>query len=347
MSPRRSTWTLALAAALTAGAAHGDDRATAQQLFTEGKALMAAGKVADACPKFAAAADLSATAGVRLNLGDCLDKLGRTASAWTRYGEALSLAEKTGDAAAAGLARNRLDALKPRLSYLVVKVAPDSAAAELTIERDGQPVQQPAWGTPVPVDPGAHEVKATAAGRAPWTMTVSVTTTGEQVVTVPVLAPVTANAGPASSSSSSASPGGPDTSAATWGAAPEEPQRSGLFSGTGGSQRVLAVAGAALGVAGLAVGSYFGATMLARKSDYQKNQGPNGACLNPDCQTASHDAISAGNVATVAFIAGGVLLGAGAVLWLTAPRESSSAPAVALAPLVAPSGAGIGATGSW
>jgi hypothetical protein len=343
MSRARIAYAVALAATLTAGGARGDDRANAQQFFNEGKALMAAGKFADACPKFAAAADLSATAGVRLNLGDCYDKLGRTASAWTRYGEALALAEKAGDASAADLARNRLAALKPKLSYLEVRVPPESALSELEVDRDGDKVQQAAWGTPVPVDPGDHAVKATAPGRAPWATTVSVTQAGNQVVTVPVLAPGTATA------VSTASPGAPEQgSAAGAGAGDvETPQRSGLFTGPGGTQRVLALTSATVGVAGIAVGSYFGATMLARKSDYQKNQGPSGNCLNPECQTASHDAVAAGNVATVAFIAGGVALGAGAVLWVTAPRASNAASGIAVAPVVGPQAAGIAATGTW
>jgi hypothetical protein len=347
MSRVRIAYWVALAATLTAGVARGDDGKTtpsaAQQLFSEGKALAAAGKFADACPKFAAAADLSATAGVRLNLGDCYDKLGRTASAWTRYGEALALAQKSGDAAAADLARSRLAALKPRLSYLEVRVPPESAVSELAVDRDGDNVQQAAWGTPVPVDPGNHAVRATAPGRTAWTTTVSVKEPGEHVATVPVLPPATTTA------AATAPPGLPEpaSTAGVGASEPETPQRSGWFTGPGGTQRVLAVTSGVLGVAGIAVGSYFGATMLARKSDYQRNQDATGKCIDPECQTASHDAVSAGNVATVAFIAGGVALGAGTVLWLTAPKESNAARGIAVAPLLGPQGAGIAATGRW
>jgi len=41
------------ASALGAGSAKADDRATAQELFTQGKALIAAGDVPQACSKLA------------------------------------------------------------------------------------------------------------------------------------------------------------------------------------------------------------------------------------------------------------------------------------------------------
>jgi hypothetical protein len=345
MSLRRIALTATLAAALSSASARADDKATAQQLFQEGKTLMAAGKVADACPKFASAAELSPTPGVRLNLGDCYDKLGRTASAWAKYDEARALAERASDAAAADLARSRLAAVKPRLSYLAVKVSPDAAAiAGLEIARDGDSVPQSSWGTSLPVDPGDHQVKATAPGRAPWATTVSVTAPGEQVVMIPVLASAAESAGagkvPASFDQGS-------TPAVSGGSDAEAQPRSRLFSGVGGTQRTLAVVGAGVGVVGLGIGSYFGAQMLSKKSEYQKHQDSAGNCIDLQCQTASHDAASAGDVATVAFVAGGVLVATGAVLWLTAPRASGAAPAVALVPMSGPGGAGFGATGTW
>lgn len=143
---------LCLATSVT-GTARGDDLATAQQLFAQGKELMAAGKVAEACAKFAGAADSSPTAGVRLNLGECYEKLGRTASAYTRYVEAETIADRVGDASAANLARGREAALKPTLSYLAVVVTGEAAkVAGLEVNRDGQRVPDAAWGTPVPVD---------------------------------------------------------------------------------------------------------------------------------------------------------------------------------------------------
>jgi serine/threonine-protein kinase len=301
---------------------------------------MVSGKYVEACSKFQAAADLSATPGVRLNLGDCYEKLGRMASAASKYEEALALAGRAGDAPAADLARSRLAAIKPRFSYIHLTVAPDAVVDGLEIERDGAKVPQTAWGTALLVDPGDHEIRATAPGRTPWSKTVSVTTAGQQDVTIPVLPAAAPAAHGAPSEQVSPGQGWQSTKLST-------PEHADLPSGAGGMQRTFAVVSAALGVVGFGVGGYFGSVMLSRKSDYQQHQDPTGKCKDLECQTASHDAAAAGNVATVGFIAGGVLVAAGAALWLTAPRTSHAAPSVALVPLVGPAGAGVGTTGSW
>ncbi|HEX8793092.1 MAG TPA: hypothetical protein VF765_19240, partial [Polyangiaceae bacterium] len=104
-------------APLWTGGARADDRAAAQLLFDQGKELMAAGKTADACPKFEASAQLSHTPGVRLNLVDCWAAIGRTASAWAMAAEAIDLAERQGDQVAATAARQRHEALQKQLTY--------------------------------------------------------------------------------------------------------------------------------------------------------------------------------------------------------------------------------------
>jgi hypothetical protein len=339
----RITLAAALVAILTATGARADDRAAALRLFQEGKALMTAGKFADACPKFAQAADLSPTPGVRLNLGDCYDKLGRTASASTAYDTALAIADRSGDKPAADLARSRLAAVKPRLSYLAVRVPPEATLPGLEVLRDGEKLPQDAWGTPLAVDPGNHEVTATAPGRQKWGTSVSVVGSGEQGVTVPPLEPVRDTQASASGSAT------PEASrpAPAMGTTEKAAHGSGPLAGAGGTQRTIAVVGAGLGVVGLAVGAAFGAVMLSRKSDYQQHEDASGQCRDLECQTASHDAANAGNVATVALLAGSALFVAGATLWFTAPKEASSSPAVALLPIVGPGGGGFAAAGQW
>lgn len=92
------------------------------------------------------------------------------------------------------------------------------------------------------------------------------------------------------------------------------------------------VAGGA-GVVGLGVGTVFGLVALSKKSAAQT------AC--PDrCATSTgvtdwNDARSAGNLSTVGFVAGGVLVAAGVVLWLATPPargEAGAGVAVGIAP---------------
>lgn len=302
---------------LYAPAARADDRATAQQLFQQGKDLMAAGSYEQACAKFDAAADLSQTVGVRLNLADCYLKLGKTASAWIEYDDALTLAERSGDTAATNLARTRQAQLKPSLSYMTVVVS--AATADMEVTRDGQKVPQAAWGVAVPVNPGDHEIRASAPGRKAWSGKVSVAGAGGSVnVAVPALeqdSSPPAGATPAGAASAETAPAA----------------GTGLFSGPGGTQRTVAVVSAGLGVAGLAVGTIFGVEMLSKQNDYKQHENTaTGRCLDLQCQTLSQDAVQAGNVATVGFIAGGVLAATGVVLWLTAHKASKAE--VVLAP---------------
>ncbi len=77
----RVYWLVSLVSAAPAHA-QAEDRAAARALFDEGRQLMAAERYDAACPKFEAARKLAQSTGVLLNLGECYERLGRTASAW-------------------------------------------------------------------------------------------------------------------------------------------------------------------------------------------------------------------------------------------------------------------------
>lgn len=187
--PRRITLAAALigAAAIVAPApaahAQAEDQAAARALFAEGRALMKAGQYANACPKLEAARKLFTSAGILLNLADCHEKIGRTASAWTEFGEAAAVAKRTNRDDDAEEATRRQAALEPSLPHLTIRVA--HAVPGLGVKRDGAPIAPAAWGAALPVDPGAHEIRAEAAGFEPWTGSATVSTAG-QVVTVDV-----------------------------------------------------------------------------------------------------------------------------------------------------------------
>ncbi len=167
--------------------AQAEDQAGARAVFTEGKRLMKAGKYAEACPKLEAAQKLYSSAGILLNLGDCYEKSGRTASAWTRFGEAASVATRSNRSDDADEARRRQEALEPALVRLVIRVP--SRVPGLVVARDGVTLDEAIWDTTLPVDPGDHLVRAEAPGYEPWSTSVSVTRRGDTVtVKVPKLA---------------------------------------------------------------------------------------------------------------------------------------------------------------
>jgi hypothetical protein len=296
---------------------------------------MAAGKVAQACPKFAAAAQLSETAGVRLNLADCYAKLGRTASAWAKADEALTFAERAGDSAAAGLARDQMASLKPSLSYPTITVSRESPPQALEVALDGQKIPDAVWGTPFPVDPGVHEVTASAPRRKPWSTKTTVMEAGARSsVSVPTLE---------AERTEEASPPHAALQASTPRASSDAVSGGGWSRGTA---HVLALVSGGAGLAALAVGVGFGVDAIAKKSEYQQHQ-VNGRCIDEQCVSFSTEAVNAASVSTIGVVVGGLLAAGGAVLWLTAPGRDSEGRTAAIVPLVGPQGVGAGLTGSW
>src|SRR5258706_15138092 len=65
------------------------DPATADALFRQGRQAMEAKNYADACQKFAESQKLDPAAGTAMNLATCEEKLGKLASAWQHWKEAL------------------------------------------------------------------------------------------------------------------------------------------------------------------------------------------------------------------------------------------------------------------
>ena len=90
-----------------------DTTAAAHALFDEGKKLVEKGDFAGACPKFRASLDLEVKLGTRLALATCLEKIGRTASAWAEFRDAAATprADRTVLLAATLVAQTALDLL--------------------------------------------------------------------------------------------------------------------------------------------------------------------------------------------------------------------------------------------
>ena len=330
--PLRPSAVLALvvsAGCLLSAPARADDRATAQRLFEEGQVLFKEGKTAEACAKFEGASGLVASPGVRLNLARCFEKLGRTASAWTKYDEALAAAERAGDRAAAAAARQGRASVEPRLTKIVITFVDAGASRGVDIARDGETLPASIVGSEVPVDPGEHEVTARAAGYKPWSTRVNAAGEGSTVrVSIPALErdapPPAAATGPATA---------PEA------AAPDAPTAA-------GPSRTLAIAGiatAGVGIVGVGLGSYFGLT--AQSKWHQANRS-GGACADAACPALTQTASSDATLSTVFFIAGGALAAAGVTLWVLAP-SGHGAEHAELRPAVGPGLAGLELGGAF
>jgi hypothetical protein len=309
---------LAVAAlTLAPAAARAQDKAAARELFDEGRALVQAGNYALACPKLEAASALYRGAGVLLNLGDCYEKAGRTASAWTALGEAAEAAVREGRVDVEAEAKRRRASIELRLSRLVIHVA--RPAEGLVVLRDERAVPPAAWDVAILVDPGTHVVQAEAPNRAPWSASIVVTDPGATIdVSVPELVesapPAQAPREAASEMPSAGPPLGPQGLTISPPSSTPQVSAPSAF----GTQRIFSLVLAGLGTASLATA---GALSLESVSTYKAAQQDTGIARS----TVSDEAVRTGNAATWFLGVGLSLVATGAILWFTAP---GGAPAV-------------------
>jgi tetratricopeptide (TPR) repeat protein len=144
--------------AIVSGRAHAQSvnaKATAEQLFKQGKDLAKANQWAEACPKFEASLRNDPTLGTRLNLADCYEHIGKLAAAWGLYRDAIELARKAGDTKRADYAQKHATALEPRLPKLAISVAGQSPS-ELVVKRDDTSLGAGELGVALYVDPDRH-----------------------------------------------------------------------------------------------------------------------------------------------------------------------------------------------
>ncbi len=305
---------LVLAFFLRAGAAHAEgDSAAAQALFDEAKALMGKGKHAQACPKLEESQRLDPGLGTLFNLAECNEKTGRIATAWSRYLEVAAGARSAGRNDAERVARGRAEALQPKLPKLVIEVPVSAQTSGLEVTRDGQRVGDAQWGTAIPVDPGEHEVRATAPGRKPWQTKVQTTQARETRATVPVLLvsdePASPDA-PAPTAASAASSSPPPAS---------DVPREKASGGSG--QRTLGLVIAGVGVAALGGSVALGAMA---KSQYDGASCPKNECSR-DAGAERDAANTKATIATIVGSIGGAALVGGAVLFFVAPSSKGVA----------------------
>lgn len=352
-SLRRSFVSLLVASSTTALAvgAHaqqaGGAKVTAEAMFEEGRRLMAAGNATDACPKFADSERLDPTAGTLLNLANCYEKTGRTATAWATYREAASLAASVQRQDLVTASVHHADALAPSLAR--VSVTAESPVEGLTVKLDGLPVGDASWGVPLPVDPGPHAVEASAPGRQTWTTTLTIA--AEPRTTAVVVPPLQT-----SSTTSSVSPppvAGAPTAQTTAPVSPTSTAPAAPAAATepvppaSHAQRTIGWVIGGAGVVALAVGAGFAVSAKSKYNDSLKNCDPNStnSCY-PEGVSQRNDARSSGNVATVLGGLGLVAVAGGIVLWITEPSGDKHGASSGSVRVVAGPGSAM-VTGQW
>jgi serine/threonine-protein kinase len=317
---------LAIAAIVLASSPAHAQSAEADVLFREGKKLLKAGKIAEACDKLDASERLETSVGTLLNLADCREKNHQLATAWAVFRKAAVAAKNARDGKREAEAHRREKLLVPKLSYLAVQVLEASRVDGLAISRNGADLDRNLWNQSVPIDAGTYDLEAKADGYTTWTEHVVISKPGQKVeVEVPALEalpkPKAKPPEPA-----------PKPAVATHDAEePERPQPAPPSRWTG--TRKLATAVGVIGAAGIGAGIAFG---LRGKHLEQQADAlcPTDACADDTALAHNSDARKDARYANIGFAAGGSLVVGAIVLWLVGgPSE--------VAPVVAPDRVGI------
>jgi hypothetical protein len=295
------------------GVAHAQPRAAnkaeADRLFEQGRALLAEGKREEACAAFDESMRKDPRAvGTMLNLGLCREESGLIASAVRLYAEARDRAHDQGLKEHEEAASRKIALLSPRVPRLAIKLPTGLGAGvrvlidDIVFGRDELDM--------ITLDPGSHALVVGAPDKLPYETTLVVKEGDRSTIEVPPLAGATTVVIAA-----------PTNRRALWGKI--------LVAGG------VVVLGGGAGLALLARSQYWDAFPAGARD------GVAAMDANHDCWTsidrgavvrecnargreATQSAHTLSNVGLGTMIAGGVIAVGGAVLWITAPRTESS-----------------------
>jgi hypothetical protein len=228
-------------------------------------------------------------------------------------------AQRVGQKSRFDYARGRARRIEPKVSYLVVRV--EVPVEGLEIKLGETLVNQAAWGSPLPVDPGNQTLSASAPGFKPWSIGLQIDRAGTRAqIDVPALE---VEARPAASIEL---------------ITPKPPSKPSPLSPTDqppspkpGPWRVVSYAVGGIGLIGLGISGGFGLRTLSIRYKRDGNCGDNNEC-NEAGVAYDRDARSAARISTAAFAAGAALSAVGVTLLVLAPAKPARGPSVALSP---------------
>ena len=165
--------------------------AQAEAMFRDGRALLDAGKIAEACAAFEASQKLEPATSTLMNLAACREKNGQLATAWGLFLDAEHQTRDARNDATRKLhqvALYRAKKLEPRVSKLVISVPADSQLDGLDILRGTETVDPATWNRALPLDGGSYTITARAPRATPWTTEIAIAAEGEvKTIEVPRL----------------------------------------------------------------------------------------------------------------------------------------------------------------
>jgi serine/threonine-protein kinase len=318
------------------------DKGAAESLFDQALELLRKGSLDEACSRFEQSQRIDPAVGTLLYLAECYERTGRFASAWATFREAASSAAASGQPDRAKVGTERAEKLAPKLSQVTFQLAAGAGLEGLEVSRNAQRLAPELYGVPVPVDPGEHLIRASAAGYQTWELRIQVPAQkSEQVVTVPPLTPLpTAEPAPAAPEA----PAEERVVALPVASAPVEDSQS------RGVAPAWIWVSAGVGVTGVGVGVVFG--LVAKRHDDDAERYCNGArCFDPRGERLSEDSRRAALIANVGYGVGAAGVITAVVLSLLGGDDEDAAAdaprALAFAPTLHTEGGGLNLRGAF
>jgi hypothetical protein len=270
-----------------------EDRNKAIELFKQGQALQEQSKWDEALAKFEEVGKIVMTPGTRFNIALCKENLGRFLEALDDYSAAERDAKAEKKPEIEKKAHAAADALKERIPKIVLKVP--SAVEGISITLDGKPIDP--QNPELAVDPGKHKIEANAEKRVPFSADVTVAEKESKEVVIRL---------PEQPKEEPTEPPPPEPKK-------EEPSRtiptSALIVGAAG---VVSIIGA---------GIFYG-LRGSQKSTLESNCNPDTLVCPPEQQSTIDSGKRYTTLGNVFLIVGVVGVGAGVVLWATAPKST-------------------------
>ena len=297
---------------------------SAEALFQEGKDLMSAGRLADACPKLAESQRLDPGTGTLMALAICHERQGWLASSVAEYRGALAQSERDGRDDRVSVARaalTRLEATVPRVTLSI----PDEVTSlpGVRIIWAGRELPRASWGDPLLVDPGEYDLSVEAPAHRPFRAHVRIDQPGTRhEIGIPPLA-------------------GDVPAAKLDGPVPEAPSdRPAAWRAPAG------YAGLGLGVVAIGFGSAFALKAKSNWDDVKAKCDP-AHCGTTSAQQPYDDARSQATIATIGFGVGVAAIAAGVYFLVSAPRSTGDTRSVRVLPVATRGGGAFAITGAF
>jgi hypothetical protein len=282
------------------------DIAQARDLGQQAQQAFDAGNFAESEKLWQAAANLyPAAPTLTLGLARTQTKLGKFVAAQESYNRIIREQTQNPNPSPAfkdalAKAQEEVGAVSAKVANVVITV---EGATSPTVTIDGAPISAAGLGLRRPVDPGQHTVKAEAQGYKAAETTFQVAEAGSAEAKLKLEK-------------------NPDAPVAETAPAQTSEKPAVAVSTEKSSNKTLAIVALGVGGAGIALGAITGLMAMGKHSDLE-SQCPNSKC--PQGVSGDVDSFQTlGTLSTVGFIVGGVGLAAGAVLWLTAPKETAA-----------------------